>query len=77
MSIVASCGCQLTKKEGFGATVWIKDRAKDGTPCASCGSYCQKCYAKAKRLGILMTKKQIKTSTLAGLWKADPPEAKL
>ena len=51
MSIIASCGHLLTKEEGLGTTIAVKDYCRDGDKAIAYPTLCNKClkwYRKKK-----------------------------
>jgi hypothetical protein len=51
MSIIATCGHTLSKEEGLGTTIAIKDYERDGSRSISYPTLCNKClkwYRKKK-----------------------------
>jgi len=43
MSVTASCGHKLTKEEGLGTTIAVKDQSKDGSKAIGYPTVCNKC----------------------------------
>ena len=59
MSVIGSCGHELTEKEKLGIPISIKDNSRDGSKAISYICVCDKCFKmyKKKKL-ILETKKE-------------------
>ena len=51
MSIIATCGHEISGTKGYSIEQYDQDR--DGTPCTSYPVLCKKCYRKYKRWGLV------------------------
>jgi len=52
--VIASCGCELTKEEGFGYDARIKDyTGRDGRTVLH-SRLCKKCFAEYEKAGLLL-----------------------
>ncbi len=56
--IVASCGHELTKKEGFGKSIIIKSWTRENERAYDCMQVCNKCFNLYKKEGYVLTRKE-------------------
>lgn len=62
MSIIATCGHELTEHEGLGTTIAIKDYSRDGSRAISYPTLCDKClkWYRKKKLELKTKQEQRK-----------------
>jgi hypothetical protein len=54
MTVIASCGDELTEEEGLGRSFYVKDYAKDGSKCVSYRVLCTKCITYYQDTGLIL-----------------------